>query len=200
MVYSLRLSPNTNFHTNSRVYIVDNFYSDPDYVREYALSLDYYEGPEYIGRRTREQHLFPGLKSTFERIMGQPITKWEDHKMNGRFQWNMAGDPLVYHSDDQRWAGMIYLTPDAPAWSGTRSHKHRASGIHHVRGVSPDIVYNQHTFLDESPYDVCDVFGNVFNRLVIFDGRLIHSAGGYFGYEKSNARLWHMFFFDSQYD
>ena len=40
--------------------------------------------------------------------------------------------------------------------------------------------------------------GNVFNRLVIFDARLIHSAGDYFGHNIETGRLFQMFFFDAR--
>jgi hypothetical protein len=52
--------------------------------------------------------------------------------------------------------------------------------------------------LDKTPYDTVDKFGNVFNRLVIFDAGCIHGASEYFGYDMETARLWHMFFFDAE--
>jgi hypothetical protein len=41
-----------------------------------------------------------------------------------------------------------------------------------------------------------DQLGNVYNRLVIFNAAYLHSAVDYFGFNKENSRLWHMFFFD----
>jgi hypothetical protein len=57
-------------------------------------------------------------------------------------------------------------------------------------------VFNQHTFLDGSPYERVDMVGNVFNRLVIFDGNLIHSGHDYFGWDIASSRLFQIFFFD----
>ncbi len=48
------------------------------------------------------------------------------------------------------------------------------------------------------PFEPVDVLGNVYNRLVIFDASAIHSASQYFGTIKENARLWQMFFFDTE--
>ena len=114
-------------------WVIDNFYKDPDAVREFALAQEYQinnDGEQgYIGRRTVKQFLFPGLKEEFERIIGHKITRWEDHGMNGRFQHAVAGEPLVYHCDDQAWAGMIYLTPDAPYQCGTNTYALKGTDI-----------------------------------------------------------------------
>lgn len=182
-----------------RIWVVDDFYQDPYAVREFALTREYFEGgfgKGFIGNRSKEKFLFPSLKPAFEKIIGEKITFWEDHDMNGRFQYCVSGDPLVYHADAQNWAAIIYLTPDAPPECGTSTFLHKKSGVRH--GYDPNIgaAFNQHTFLDRTPYQEVDVMGNVFNRLVIFDGRLIHSAREYFGWDINSCRLWQMFFFD----
>lgn len=182
-------------------WIVDNFYKDPDSVREFALAQEYQinnDGEQgYIGQRTKQQYLFPGLKEEFERIIGQKITRWEDHGMNGRFQLAKAGEPLVYHCDDQRWAGMLYLTPDAPYQCGTTTYALKGTDIRHKE--HPEILRcfkpGSRNF-DRTPFEQVDVFGNVYNRLVIFNARYLHSASEYFGFNAENCRLWHMFFFD----
>ena len=46
-------------------------------------------------------------------------------------------------------------------------------------------------------FEDVDVMGNVYNRMVIFDGRAIHSSCGYFGHSIATGRLWQMFFFDA---
>jgi hypothetical protein len=184
-----------------RVWIVDDFYRNPDEVRQYALTREFDKGGfgrGYMGNRTFKQFLFPGLKEEFEKIMGMKITKWEQHGMNGRFQTCYAGDALVYHCDDQKYAGMLFLTPDAPFETGTSMYAHKATRIRH--NSHPEIMstFSGHTTLDKTPYEPVDVVGNVYNRLVIFDAGMIHAASGYFGYNNENARLWQMFFFDAE--
>ena len=182
-------------------WIVDNFLKDPDAIREFALAQEYQvnnDGEQgYIGTRTAKQFLFPGLKEEFERIMGRKITRWEDHGMNGRFQTCEAGEPLVYHCDLQAWAGMLYLTPDAPYQCGTTTYAKKGTDIRHLS--HPDI-YSCFTpesrNFDRTIYEPVDVFGNVYNRLVIFNAGYLHSASEYFGYNQKNSRLWQMFFFD----
>lgn len=182
-----------------RVWVVDNFYQDPMAVRDFALKQEYLEGGfgrGFIGRRTFNQYLFPGLKERFEQIIGKKITKWEEHGMNGRFQCSYAGEPLVYHADDQRWAGMLYLTPDAPPSCGTSTFAFKGTQIRHKDDPGFFDKFNPACTLDATPYEPVDVLGNVFNRLVIFDAGTIHSASEYFGYNMENSRLWQMFFFD----
>ena len=117
--------------------------------------------------------------------------------MNGRFQHAQAGHPLVYHCDDQTWAGMLYLTPDAPYQTGTTTYALKGTDIRHKS--HPDIYRcfapGSRNF-DGTIFEPVDVFGNVYNRLVIFNARYLHSASGYFGFTPENSRLWHMFFFD----
>ncbi len=185
--------------SNRKVWIVENFYNNPQSIREHALAVPYIEGGlgrGFIGRRTEYQYLWPGLKERFEEIMGLKIHAWESHGMNGRFQMCYAGQPVVYHCDDQRWAGMIYLTPNAPPQCGTNLVQHRETKARTYRDKDFEKVFESRFHLDATPFDTVDQVGNVYNRLVIFDASSIHCAGGYFGYAPDNTRLWQMFFFD----
>ena len=191
-------------------FVVDNFYEDPYALREFALQQTYFPGEGAVGSRTRKQFLFEGVKERFEEIMGIKIAEhtengqgWKDGGINGRFQTCTAGTPLVYHCDSQQWAGMIYLTPDAPPQCGTSFFRHKETKVKHNSEINWEIgegnkVFNQHTFLDGTPYELVDKIGNVFNRLVIFNGGLIHSASEYFGWDIPSSRLFHMFFFDAE--
>lgn len=192
---------NINSNYSKRAFVVDNFYENPEQIRDFAKRQEYIDGGlgrGFIGKRTKDQFLFPGIKETFESIMGKRITKWEEYGMNGRFQLNIAGEPVVYHCDDQNYAAMIYLTPDAPPECGTSTFRHRKTGLRHNSEPNITSAFNYKTFLDKTPYDTVDKFGNVYNRLVIFDAGSIHGASEYFGSDFEDGRLWHMFFFDAE--
>jgi hypothetical protein len=202
----LELNPDSN----KRLFVVDNFYKDPHRVREYALDQTFYPGEGAVGSRTRKQFLFNGLKESFEKIIGQKILDYSEDEfgwynegsINGRFQSCPAGTPSVYHCDSQKWAGVIYLTPDAPPQSGTSFFRHKETKIHHNSQINwekgeGEKVFNQKTFLDGSPYETVDTVGNIFNRLVLFDGGLIHSGINYFGWDIASSRLFHIFFFNT---
>ena len=185
---------------DKRLFVVDNFYEDPIAVREFALSQYYFDDPGYLGMRTCKQFLFKGVKERFEQITNQKITDWENQGMNGRFQTCKAGIPLVYHCDDQKWAAMVYLTPDAPPECGTSFYRHKETKKHHRSQINWDAgeglkVFNQNTFVDKTPYEMVDTVGNIFNRLVIFDGGLIHATSEYFGWDIPSSRIFHMYFF-----
>lgn len=198
-----------NVKTKNTLWIVDNFYTMPNKVRDFALQQEYVEGGfgrGFIGRRTIKSYLFDGLKEKFEEIIGRPITGWtaednsEKYGMNGRFQIAWAGEPLVYHCDNQRWGGMLYLTPNAPYQCGTTlyAHKHTRARTYYDAGWDTAWNHPGGSHLDRTPWEPVDVAGNVYNRLVVFDASTIHSASEYFGNSKENARLWQMFFFDTE--
>jgi len=181
------------------VYIIDNFYADPYAVREYAMNQEYEKNPDnygYVGSRTTKQYFPLGIKERFEEIIGEKIVKWEEHGYNGRFQYNVAGQPLVFHCDEQKWAGLIYLTPDAPYQAGTRLLAHKKNRVRFNKEPKIMECFSQETFLDGTPFETVDHVGNVFNRLVIYRGGLIHAASEYFGHNMETGRLWQMFFFD----
>lgn len=191
-------------NSKSTSWIVDNFYDNPDEIRKFALEQEF--GDEsvitgFVGRRTFNQFLFPGLKEAFESVMGKKITKWQEHGMNGRFQICWSGERLVYHCDSQMWGGMIYLTPNAPYQCGTTLYADKKNRARTYYDPGWDEYWANtpgDCHLDRTPFEPVDVLGNVYNRLVIFDASCIHSASEYFGTNKENARLWQMFFFDTE--
>lgn len=203
-----KFTVNSNF--NNRCWVVEDFYDNPEQVREFALWQYFFPGEGAVGSRTRKQFLFDGVKEKFEGIMQKKILDhtesghgWLDGGINGRFQTCTAGTPLVYHCDAQKWAGMVYLTPDAPPECGTTFFRHKETKVRHNSHIDwasgqGNVVFNQKTFLDRTPYEPVDSIGNVFNRLVIFDGGLIHAASEYFGWDLDSSRLFHMFFFDTE--
>ncbi len=197
-----------NQHQNKRFFVVDNFYEDPMAVREYALMQTYFPGEGAVGERTRMQFLFDGIKEKFEEIMQIKIADntedgfgWYDTGINGRFQSCIGGVPQVFHCDAQQWAAVLFLTPDAPPQSGTSFYRHKQSKVFHNDQIDWSAgengnVFSKDTFLDPTPFERQDTVGNVFNRLVIFDGGLIHSGNDYFGHSRETGRLFQIFFFN----
>jgi hypothetical protein len=197
-------SVNQNY--NKRCWVIDNFYDNPDDVRRFALEQKYFPKEGAVGHRTRKQFFFDGVKESFEKIMGKKIKEEGEHSwyfpgINGRFQYCEAGTERVYHCDEQQFAALVYLTPDAPPECGTTFFRHKQTKIRHNSEIDwakgdGDLVFPGDTFLDGSRYEQIDMVGNVYNRLVIFDGGNIHSASDYFGSNQRNCRLHHMFFFN----
>ena len=161
------------------------------------MNQEYYEDlTTYKGNRSKQQYVVPGTKEAFEKIIGKKITNWHDiYPMCGRFQYCTAEDDLVYHHDNQTLAGMIYLTPDAPYSSGTSLFAHKTTGVRNIDEAGNENPFDG-GFYDRTKFELVDTAGNVFNRLVLFDAKCIHSANEYFGTDLTNSRLFHLFFFD----
>lgn len=180
-----------------RLFVVDNFYEDPYMVRDFALNTPFVEEKEwYKGHRSQHSFLTPQIKRAFEDIVGFKITNWSEvHSQCGRFQYCTPQDALVYHYDDQTWAGMVYLTPDAPVDTGTSLFQHKRTKLRHADDPGADQCFKG-GFYDSTQFELVDTVGNIFNRLVLFDARCFHAANKYFGQTKEDARLFHLFFFD----
>jgi glycosyltransferase involved in cell wall biosynthesis len=187
---------NNKLQRAPRMFIVDNYYANPDVVRDYALTAVEYEQDLrwYKGFRSKTVYRPEGMKESFERIMGERIVDFESG-YNGVFQIMMSPDPQVYHYDTQRWAAMIYLSPDAPIQSGTRLHKSRRNATRHRDEPMADDAFRG-DFYDSTIFDITDSAANIYNRLVIMDAGCFHSAGPYFGNTLETGRLTHLFFFD----
>jgi hypothetical protein len=176
--------------------VADNFYENPDSVRNFALSLDFKAHEQYHkGKRTDVCYRFPGLKERFEQLIGAKIKGWDNYGTNACFQYCVAGEQIVYHHDSQEYAGVLFLTPDAPPQTGTTFYRSKHTKSMKVPGKDHAIVF-QNGFLDPTAFDVVDVVGNVYNRIVLFDAMFIHAASCYFGTELKNGRLFQLFFFD----
>ena len=185
-----------NIDTKKRFFVVDNFYTDPYKIREYALGVNFSADLRfYKGIRSNEQHIFQGTKEIFESIIGEKINHFHEHEMCGRFQVCTSEDPIVYHNDNQKWAAMIYLSPDAPFSSGTKLLAHKETKARSFEDKGYEKAFSG-GFYDATKFETVDEIGNVFNRLVIFNSKCIHSASQYFGTDKYSGRLTHLFFFD----
>lgn len=183
------------------IVVVDDFYNDPDYIRKMALEAEYHSDNRfYKGRRTKKNYLFPYLREEFCRLIKADISDWTRQPMNGVFQLTSSKDPLVYHSDRQDYAAAIYLTPDAPLGMGTSFWASKSNGCRrppsHPLENKPMIdnqsVYNDYSILNRDAWDLVDKVGSVYNRLVIWDAQMIHSASEY----ADSDRLVHLFFFN----
>lgn len=191
--------------SKNTVFIIDNFYDNPDEVRRLALQTPKNADLRYWkGRRSLPlpQSMIGHLKPYFESLLHENIKNLRSH-----FHVCTVEDPLVYHSDSQKWAGAVFLTPDAPPESGTSLWRSKSSGLREAptheeaqkRNMTlkelVDLTY-KNALLDETKWENIDRIGNVYNRLAIWRGRMNHSASKYFGHNDETARLFQLFFFE----
>lgn len=183
---------------------IDNFYDDPDEIREYALGLEYQpeENHGAVGFRSEAgRRILPGTRELFEKYLGREIKNWDVHRTNGCFQWCPETTRIVYHCDQTTYAAIIFLTPDAPPEAGLSLCRHKKYKImdSSIFGkpdwYSPNRGHKEpHT--DKTPWERVDRIGNVYNRLVLFNAKYVHAVSEYFGDQIHNSRLFQLFFFD----
>ncbi len=183
--------------------VVDNFYSNPDLVRDYAINNLNFSPSDYHRGKRSERFLLNGTKEKLEQILGRKIVNWNHEAYaNGIFQYCTSYDPIVYHVDTQTFAGAIFLTPNAPLDAGTATYRSKITGatrfeeqdekyVETFKGVSAEL-----NFYDNTSYELVDKVANVYNRLVMWDAKTIHAASNYFGDNINNARFFQLFFFD----
>lgn len=187
--------------------VVDGFYNDVDQVREMALNMEFGVRGNYPGQRTvpvRNEGVKGLIQAIIQPYAGQ-ITRWETD-YTGAFQYTTQRDRSWVHADQTtKWAGVLYLTPDAPLSGGTGLFKHKATGWY-TAPKNEDGSYNTEGLAligqdsqDMTKWEMTNFVGNVYNRLILYPGDLFHTSLDYFGRDKYDGRLFQTFFFDTQY-
>jgi len=186
--------------------IVDDFYNNVDDVREFALQQDFKVDGNYPGHRT-VSFINESIKTAISNIVSPyagNITWWGDN-YTGAYQYTTQHDRSWIHADQTTmWAGVCYLTPNAPYSSGTGLFRHKTSGLR-AAVKNPDGSYDQDILSaiykdsrDMTKWELMDVVGNVYNRLVIYRGDLFHMSLDYFGSDRYDGRLFQTFFFNTE--
>jgi hypothetical protein len=192
--------------------VIDNFYDDPDAVRALALKQHYLEDPAvYTGWRSTTRLLSEGMLDRFRTWLGAGILRG-DHPHTGSFQCAVSSNNICIHADPCSFAGLLYLTPDAPSECGTSFFRHRTTGA--IHGPTEEDALRRNTTIDmlrtelfrdniyrtgdprlHEVWDQMDRVGNLYNRLLLWDGMRLHAASGYFGDSLATGRLVQVFFF-----
>lgn len=178
-------------------FIVDGFYNNPYEVRDFALAQKFNVTGNFPGSRTNSfanQSVFDILQSIVEPQAGKINYFPEDY--NGAYQITTAKDRSWIHADNgTKWAGVVYLTPDAPLSSGTGFFRHKASGL--TWSEDGKGTWNNDS-QDMTKWELMSSVGNVFNRLILYRGKQFHSSLDYFGNSLNNGRLFQTFFFSTE--
>lgn len=207
--------PRVYVHRIPHVVAVDNFFTDPDEIRAIALAQEYRENLRfYKGWRSTQRFLWPHMREELSRLLGTPVKGWLGHGANGVFQQTSHQDPLVWHHDSQSYAAAVYLTPDAAPSSGTSFWRDRAYGcrrrpdhpFEHARlgseeavAAAKSVVYDPYNIEHGDNWELMESVAGLYNRLVVWDASLFHSATTYDHFTEDGAaptRLVQLFFFD----
>lgn len=199
----------------SDIITIDNFYSDPYSVRDFALQQDYIkqEG-NYPGLRTDSiANLNLSLLDHFADTLFSNIFKDDKEKYsydiatcfqsikNGDSPYNMG----IIHQDGSdgkfiNLAGVIYLTPDAPVEAGTTIYTPIVDTL--MMPVTLEKMYTKEipatAYMDITEYNkqfkILKQVENKFNRAVVYPGYAFHTQSNLFGKTLANSRLTQVFF------
>jgi hypothetical protein len=191
--------------------VIDNFYCNALDTRNYILTQEFSVRGNYPGQRTisyANEHLKETIQKYVEPFGGKitdfPIPNQDgsnaDKIYNGSFQYTTSRDRSWVHIDGfNNWAGVLYLTPDAPLSSGTSFYKFD-DGTTCKRDM--ELLENKEDIdrcsQDLTKWEKVDQVGNVFNRLILFNANRFHMSMDYFGDTKENGRLFQVFFFSTE--
>jgi len=183
--------------------IAENFYDNVDDVRQFALSQPFDVKGNYPGARTKP-FMNDTIKAAISALVSASgaVTNWyEEGEYTGAFQLCTAQDRTWIHADSfNKWAGVCYLTPDAPVSGGTSLYRHKATGHReNVYGDYYESYYGDYESYDYTKWDEVDRIGNIYNRIILYRGNLFHASVDYFGSTFEDARLFQTFFFDTEY-
>lgn len=197
------------------VTIVENFYENPDAIRKFALAQKYtfcheVANIDYVYPGCRTQDLSNLDKVLFDKICTKLVSVFHNAE-NDHMRWVITTSfqsvsaeyaQGVIHTDHNTiFAGVLYLTPDAPLNSGTSLFKknkkfddkkyQQALEDNDAKFKAGEIAMSTdyHSMFDE----IVRV-NNVYNTLIIYEGRHFHAANHFFGKTLKDSRLAQVFF------
>ena len=191
--------------------VIDNFYNNPYEVRNYILTQDFSVRGNFPGQRTIS-YASENLKDIIQKYIEPFGGKIVDFKIpkedgsdssliyNGSFQYTTSRDRSWVHMDEfNNWAGILYLTPNAPLTAGTSFYKfYDGSSCKKDMKILDNKFETDRFSQDMTKWKKVDDIGNVFNRLIIFNSFRYHMSMDYFGDSKENGRLFQVFFFSTE--
>ena len=193
--------------------IIQNFYDNPDEIRRFALSQNYQYCHEKI-----DNYGFPGCRTEELRKIDSNLYESLCRKLISVFH-DLGKDPmrweiltsfqiveekydrgLIHQDGNVVFAGIIYLSPDAPLNSGTsifrKNSKFNQTTYDEAMLLNDEMLKSN----QQSSYDYHEMFdevvtvNNVYNSLILFEGDTYHAANKFFGASKNDARLTQTFF------
>jgi hypothetical protein len=196
------------------VTVINDFYENPDDIRSYALAQKF----SYCHELKDLSYVFPGSRtieirelsmSLYEKmckklisvfhIADYDVMRWQ---INTSFQIVEAeyGNGLIHQDANTVFAGVLYLTPNAPLNSGTSLFKKNDTyddDVYWKTIKENDVHFKNKAPIDFSYHSMFDEVvrvNNVYNSLILFEGDIHHSANQFFGTTKQNSRLAQVFF------
>jgi hypothetical protein len=148
-----------------------------------------------------QNYVFPFGGKIKEFHIPKPDNSDASEIYNGAFQYTTARDRSWIHIDGfNNWAGVLYLTPNAPLSAGTSFYQFHDGTRNKIEmDALGNKLQTDHWSQDLTKWELVDRVGNLFNRLILFNSHRFHMSMDYFGDTKENGRLFQVFFFSTEY-
>lgn len=202
------------------IVIDDNFYPNPDKVREQALAMFFRPG------RREKTTMFPGsrtmssfshenfiyCRNRWEKLLNRKmqyfprgnsntaftLSKWEDAKYNWvHHDCSGYSEQITNDVKGQAYAAVIYLTPNADVKKGTGLFRSKQTkDIRKGKGLLKADFGFQDLWEEDNAFEMHTYVGNLYNRCVLYPADYWHApifAG--FGHDKKTGRLVQVGFF-----
>lgn len=194
---------------NVSFFSIDDFYDDPDEVRNIALSAEYNpKGVDALmnvigsgtwpGITSVDVYKYPKIDGIVSRLLGTLVRQTYN---SGKFRLSFDGDtgksPLHVDSVDPNvFAGVLYLNKFCESTPGTILYTHKESKRSIADTDSFNKVVRNGDINDLSKWDA-DLISQVkYNRLIVYPANRYHGPGPSFGKTKEDARLVQLFLWE----
>lgn len=190
------------FKALDKLIVKDDFYDDPDAVRELALTRTYEEPPPGTPRlavtavcdEAETEAMCERLRPYVPPIEGNQVVG-----VSVLFRYTLANaqKKVFCHVDGCSSAGLVYLTLPPNCAGGTSIYRHRPTG---------DEIYakanrERYDFRDPDQWELITEVEMRYNRLVMYPGQFFHAISPvFFGDRIENARLTQNVFIFRQQD
>jgi hypothetical protein len=193
------------------IIIVDDFYQNPDEVRNFALSQEYFNGEHdtYPGKNSKENYYPEDLHKKIERVVNKKLTP---APQNGYFRISLKNDSFkqdVHVDPIWEWGAVMYLSKPEDCFdeAGTSFWMHNKTkmefydmeyyknyGYSSYEEFWKTTIYSDG--LDRSKWSRTLLCPMKYNRFIIFRANLWHSHSENFGNNLNDGRLVQLFFFN----
>lgn len=200
------------------VTVVEGFLENPDVVRTFALNQKY----QYRKDMKDVKYVFPGSRTKDISVINKPYYEKICHKIislfhneeTERMRWLITtsfqsvsatyGRGVIHTDSNTVFAAVLYLSPEAPLNSGTSLF--RPNKTFDEEKYQWFLKENDKRFVEgkklmdttyHNMFDEITRVNNVYNTLVLYEGRHYHAANEFFGETLKDSRLAQVFFVSS---
>lgn len=196
------------------VTVIENFYENPDEIRKFALKQKFsycheLQGIDYVFPGCRTKDLFELDKSLYEKVCRKLVSIFHNTQTD-HMRWAITtsfqvveekfGRGVLHQDGNTVFAGIVYLTPDAPLNSGTSLFK--PNKLFNEEEYQTAIKQNDINFRENKPvsteyhkmFDETVIVNNIYNSLIIFNAQTYHAANHFFGNNLETGRMAQVFF------